>query len=378
LAREQEQKKSKTIKRILLFLIASSLIFTAYANRDKLSFGGIAEWAGEISLNNAKGGGYPVSISGNTVLELLDFDGDVAMLTDTAFMVYNRTGKEIVNSQHGYGSAAVACAKNRALIYDIGGQSYKIEGKTKTVLKKETTQKIISGDIAENGTYVIATRSKGFLGELTVIDKSGTQLFKWFSADANIIDVSLNDSATKIAVVTLTTSGGKIRSSLLVFEFGQKNPVINHSFDETLLTQAKYLTKNTIGCVGDNKYITVKGPGKEDLTEYDYNSGYLTGYSFFHDNGTALLISKYSDKRTPSLIYIDVKGYKKVEIPTNSHIKNVLLTQKTIYLLEKNSIIPYSLSGKKLDEISSQSDASQIAFLDNNLYVLGLNELRRY
>ena len=53
------------------------------------------DWVDE-QLGGKKGDGYPVAITGSGVLQMEQVDGRLAVLTDTALLLYNDNGGELV------------------------------------------------------------------------------------------------------------------------------------------------------------------------------------------------------------------------------------------------------------------------------------------
>ena len=376
MALAKEKKKKSKIKRLLLVLVVLVLVVTAYANRRNLSAGSIKDWFSEQSMGRQTGDGFPVTLSGNTVLSIDELNGDPMLLTDTAFLVYNSNGREIVNRQHGYSSAGMAGARQYALIYDTDGTGYKLETKARTLFQKELSQKIITGDVSSGGVHALASRSKGYLGEVTVFDRKGEQLYKWYSADANIFAVALNEKGDRLAVVTVNTDKGEVKSSLLVFDFSKKEPITQFTYPGTLILDAAYINKSTIGLVGDNKYITVAGPNKGNDTVYEYSGRYLTGYSLRPNTGTALLLSQYADKRSPSLIQINAKGTMAFQKDNTDQVRDVFLGEKFTFLLKDTRAISYTAAGEEKNSIETADDSLCIAEVNGKLFVLGLSELR--
>ena len=372
----QEKKKKSAVKRLLLLLVVLVLIVTAYANRRHFSTGSIRDWFSEISMSRQKGDGYPLTLSGNTVLSFNELNGDPALLTDTAFLIYNGSGREIVNRQHGYGNAGMSVTRQYALLYDTDGTGYKLETKARTLFQKELTQKIISGAVSPSGVHALATLSKGYLGEVTVFDLKEEQLYKWYSADANIFAVALNEKGDRLAVATVNTDKGEVKSSLLVFDFGKKEPIAQFSYPGTLILDVSYLDKNTVALVGDNKYITFTGPNKGDDVVYDYSGRHLTGYSLRQGTGAALLLSQYADNRSPSLVQINVKGATAFQKDNSDQIRDVFLGEKTTFLLMDRHIIRYTAAGEEKSKTDTADDSLRLAEVNGKLFVLSLSELR--
>jgi len=366
----------RTAKRLLLFLIVAVVAFSAYANRSRLSFSGITEWVNEISLSGQNGDGYPVSISGLKVSDLCEFNGFTALLTDTAFVAYNKNGNESLNIQHGFASPSVSASAGRSLIYDVGGFGFRIDSISKNIYIEKLEQMIISAEISKSGSYIIATRSKGALGELAVFDSEKNQKYRWFSDEASIIDVSLNDKGDRAAAAVLETKGGEIVSSVLLFQYSKKEPLAKFEFKGSLINNICFVGETTIACVSDNKFITVKGPNKEDVSETGYDGKYLSGFSLRKGTGTAVLLSDNPDLKEPSLCLFDTGGTKKFSVDNSDNIRYVYLGDRDVYLLKDNEAVGYSVSGgEKTKTVKTADDSDRICITGDALMIQGIGEL---
>ena len=75
--------------------------------------------------------------------------------------------------QHSFSTPVLKIGGSRALIYNLGGNSFQIESRSKTILKKDgLSHNILAGDISQSGEFAIVTESEGYFSELTVYDKN--------------------------------------------------------------------------------------------------------------------------------------------------------------------------------------------------------------
>ena len=101
----QKRRKKRTALRVAVRLLIVVAVlgtgFLLWRNWDTLAPEAVLDWVDE-QLGGKKGDGYPVAITGSGVLQMEQVDGRLAVLTDTALLLYNDNGGELVRRSHGY------------------------------------------------------------------------------------------------------------------------------------------------------------------------------------------------------------------------------------------------------------------------------------
>ena len=368
-------KKKKTWRRIVIFLLVFAVVFFVYENRNLLTPDNLIEGL-KFSLAGNKGGnGFPVKVAGNSISSIQSM-GEAALLSDTSFIVLNGKGGEIINRQHGYAQPKMKVTPNRAMIYDMGGKHFKVESKTKTLVEKTMDQNIITAAISVNGTYGVATSSKGYLAEMTVYKPNGIEIFKWYSSEYYIVDMAINYSGKGATVAAVTTKDGDICSVLITFDFRKKEPKAKIELDQTLLLSVDYLQNGNIAAVGDNKTCVVREDGRQK-TEYSFESRSLAAYKVASEGGIALALSDYSDRRKCIAVMVDASGRKKGELQTEVDVRNIDFDGKKALYLSNNRILELNTSAKQLKSFASSADVSAVLLCKNKILAVGMNEIRQ-
>ena len=70
---------------------------------------------------------------------------------------------------------------NTILLYDRGAKKLPVYNKSRELYSKEFDYPIISASLSDRGALLVITETQRYIAEVTVFDKLGGQLFKWYS-----------------------------------------------------------------------------------------------------------------------------------------------------------------------------------------------------
>lgn len=378
----------KPLFKVLLILLVCGLAVFLWINRGNLAPDRVGDWIQDSLLGMGVGPGFPTPITGSDIAKenLLLMDQDAAMVSDTSFVVLNKTAKELSNRQHSFSNPILRVAGSRALIYNLGGNTFQIESRSKTILKKdELTNNILAGDISQSGNFVIATESKGYFSKLTVYGKNSQAtdqddyLYRYYFSDYYITDVTINQEGNSVAAVGVTAFEGALRAALYVFD-DYKSPDAKESpdyiFEDNLILAVRYLDNGNIAVVGDRESYVVNPATKETLS-YPYQQRSLANFEITSDT-LLLALSKSNDGRACDIALLDHNGTVSGEFSTSHKATSMSYRGGTVALLDSGVIYTYSSSGEETGDYDAGSDARKILmYTSNSAYVLGISEIRQ-
>ncbi len=209
-------KRIKTLKRIISVGIIVAFILTITIFH-LTSPTGVSELISNYFVKMGSGTGFPVTINGDSVYDIKNFDDCIAVISDTHFEVYNSKSKELLSEQHGFGDPVLLSSYKRALIFDRSGKDLFVYNLSEKLISKKMKDEIITASIGRNGTFAVATNSKKSASKLYVFDKNDNELFSWNSQSGRINSVAVSNSGETVAITTIKVDGGKYRSNIIVF-----------------------------------------------------------------------------------------------------------------------------------------------------------------
>ncbi|MDQ5983436.1 MAG: hypothetical protein RUMPE_00447 [Eubacteriales bacterium SKADARSKE-1] len=373
-------KFSKQLARFLLILVASVTVVFVFLNRDNLSPDQVMTWASDKIVTFGVGPDFPSHIVGNKVsdknFKLLD--GNVAVVSDTAFVCLNGSAKEIASRQHGFSNPTLKVNSNKALIYDLYGTGLAIESKSTEIYKTNKKDNILSAAVACNGIYGTVTQTKGFTGKLELFHSCKNESFyEYCFSDCYITDMAINKNGKSISTVGVTSKNGGMISNLYIFDGKSENAKLKLDFPDSMLFSVSYLSNGNVVVLGDN-ILSVVNTSNGKKHDYLFENRALTAFDVNEDKGILLSLSLSDDGNSCELLLFDKKGNLEKNIKTDLKIKAVSYNYDRITAVCYGYTYVYKKNGKALGKYDSGKDAKEIIlFSPKGAYVLGFTEIRK-
>ena len=328
----------------------------------------------ELAVNEAnEDDRFNISIESGMGYQLMPMDNALALLDDSSFHVYNLDGKVMNEAQHSYANPILCTSKTKALIYDVGGTQFRLEGKSKTVYDKQTDGVIYLARLSETDCAAVVTKSDKYLSELRVYNEKGNVFFSYYSYDSRIIDIEFNKNSTGCIITVLSAEKGELISKMINYSFGEESPVWTSVGVPTLAMDVRWFDNDTIAMVGDTAYALFDSNGTL-LNKYTYDMP-ITDYA--SSTSAVAVITENSDLRR-TVLTIFTPGAAPVVRVLDGGEKDVFISGSDIYLLAGDYIDIFSSAGEKVGLVNKLSDRfEKLCKNGKYIYLLGYDSIGR-
>lgn len=341
----------KTIRLLKLAGVVFVVVFLLLLALSK--FTGVSTSSFRDGWNNffhsvGRGRGYPYQLNSSSVEKVSVLNGDIYILYDDKTVTLDGSAKEIRSSKHTYAEPAVSMSPDRAIVYDRGGNRYRVENRTEILYNGSTEdgEDIITAAVGKKGNIAVATLSNTATSRMTVLNSTYKETeFAWNCADYTITSVALSDNGKYAAASVLGAKGGKTYSRIYVFEFQYSDPVSVTEYEDTAILAVNFSDNDTVVGVGDNKISFLKNLKKK--TDIDFGTSTLSNFTFSPNGRTVLVLSKYGSMNDQILQCYTGSGRQAFEEPYNVHIKSVYASDSRISVLTREYIDIYGLGGTR-------------------------------
>ena len=243
--RKARRKHILTFLLIVLLLAGLFAAFTYFFNIDWFDSGQNGQ-ALPAESGEANSEGYPVSLAGETVVDLKSMGGYVVMLSETQTIIYSDSGKRIGSDIHGYANPVIKTNSKRALIYDRGGNKFKVLSKNTLIGDKTVSADIVFAVISDSGYVAVATQEDRYLGCLTVYNNELEEIYKWYSSEYQLVDACFYSNSNGCAVLCYGAESGKMNSAVISLDFSKEDIVFEAVIPNTLGIFEKHLTFSSV------------------------------------------------------------------------------------------------------------------------------------
>ena len=372
----RRRKRRRQMAKFIAFILLASIIFGLYVKRDvwfpKLEgigsrFQSVKSSGGELSGEN-----FPLNISGGIDYQVGNLNGYLAILSDAYIYIYTEDGELYEERQHAYANAMLQTSGKKALIYESGGNKFRIDNKRKNLYTKKMEQNIIFARISENGNVAVITTSDTYICKLTVFDDSGEEIYSRNCVE-RVIDLTFNEDGTGCILATSDAADGEIISKIISVSFDSKKDKWTSDALNTMCLKT-YYDRNGILVLGDTKcaYYSNKG---ELLTSYDYPSSLI---DWDYRDGKIAMLFENEIKRQNYFTTIDSEKREPNQNEfSNSSANCIRISGGQVLILSKEGIIKYDFNGGGEKNISSDSAYEKFILIDNYIFLLGYDRIDR-
>ena len=340
---------------------------------------GMGQWFRSVTVGSGEGDGYPTDIVGSTVGRgnFLIENRNVVTVSDTALTAMNGSANRYINRQHSFQNPALRAANGRYLIYNLGGNGFKIEGSSQTMYTGQTENNMMAADIANSGRYALVTEMQGYAWGLQVYLSDHTVQYKYNFSEYYITDISLNGDGTRAAALGVTAKEGSLTSAVYIFDFSNPEPVAVLTYSEVLLERVEYMANGTVVAIGDTVTGMINGTTGEKV-DYQYQSRQMADFAIDR-NRVALALTPYDNRSASKLVILDSGATEICVIETQQKMDAVALYGDTAAILCGTEISGYSASsGDLFGTVQAGPDARSIGLSDEaTIYILGISQIRQ-
>lgn len=372
----RRRKRRRQMAKFIAFILLASIVFGLYVKRDvwfpKLEGIGSRFQSVKSSNGELSGENFPLSISGGIDYQVGDLNGYLAILSDAYIYIYTNDGELYEERQHAYANAMLQTAGKKALIYESGGNKFRIDNKRKNLYTKKMEQNIIFARISENGNVAVITTSDTYVCKLMVFDDSGEEIYSRNCVE-RVIDLTFNEDGTGCILATSDAADGEIISKIISVSFDSKKDNWTSDALNTMCLKT-YYDGNGILVLGDTKCAYYNNKGKF-LTSYDYPSRLIDWD--YHD-GKIVMLFENEIKRHNYFTTIDSEKREPNQNDfSNSSANCIRLSGGQVLIMSKEGIIKYDFKGGGEKNISSESTYEKFILIDDYIFLLGYDRIDR-
>ena len=373
----RRKRKRRTFLRALfrLMVVAALIIGGVYVwkNWDALAPESIIYRINEKLAGGQRGDGFPVEITGSSVLNMSETKDGLALLTDTAVVLLNHKGGELLRRQHGYSNPFMRTNGKWLLIADNGGSRLRIETRAGTAAEMTVKNRIVSAAIGSGGGFAVATdSSKGYTSEVVAYNRQQKKIFHRYDVKLTVLDIALSPNGKSMAVVGIKAEAGAMKCSLLFFDFNKKDPVAEYSGTDLMLFSVKYFPNGTVAAVGDRALWVFDESGSIQQ-KHSYEDCELAGFTL-GDRSAAVALRNFGGSEGGSLLTVNSSGDKAYSIPFEGSFRSLAPDKSGMLLLTSEALYRADAAGvfKKGDSIR---DGRMVCSLGKKIIILGLTSL---
>ena len=369
-------KNAKTLKLFAIVFVVLLLLALAAGQFGGVTLSTISDNIRTAIAGIGSGDGYPYRMNGVEITDAGITNSDLILVYDDTVKVLDSTAKELSNTPHTYDHPVMSCNSGRALIYDVGATSFRVQSKTRVLYEKELSYMILTGAMGKDGTVAIASRTNDAQSMLTVYNTRQEEVFVWKCAKENIITCDVSDNGKLFAVSVLGVDNGSVYSKVHIFNKNDDEPKATFEYSDSAVSSVQFLSNETLFVFGNNICQVIKGEKVKEDIDVSVNTPYKL---YISDNNTAVVVlSKYSSTTQKIIKVYDKSGSELFTQEIDGLVKSVSTDGKYTGVLTDENIQIYNKKGKLCGEASVNTDSEKILISGRNTYVYSADKIEQF
>ena len=357
--------------RLIAVVVIAALALTVWLNWDVMNPEYVWTWVKLQATGGDTGDGYPLSIEGNTVVDMDTVGHQLCVLTDSYLLMYNSTAGETVRRPCAYATPALDTAGKYALIAEVGGKRVRLETLSGTRQEIQAPSTIVSATVADNGNFAVVVDSSSYQSEIWVYSAEGKQKYHWSSASMLVMDVALQGNT--MAVIGTNASGGALRSEMLVMDITTEAAPARYSLEDTLFYHVGIFPDKRIAAVGDTGTLFLD-PSTGVSRSVRYDDRQLLGYAF-SGNRLGLQLGSYGSTADGELFSYASNGDSVFTAAFTGSARWLEADGSGGYLLLSSSGLSHIAADGAATAKGTYSDGMRVVAFDKQAIVLGLTKM---
>lgn len=262
---------------------------------------------------------------------------------------FDLTGEKIFDIQSAIAHPAVCSNGSDAVICDVGGSAIVYGDGSRLDFKNA----IISASLSDGGFLAVCAEEPGYKGAVTVYSPEKSPVYKWYSAERQIVGAAVSPDGERLAVLCSGENGGEIH----IFTFDSEETQGVYSAPE-MLSELLWLGDTICGVGGSGIYYC----NAEGADKGGYDFGKLVPGSF-RVWGEKLVIElrAHSFGGTGELVIINDRGSELGRISPEGEILSLDCGDDGILCLSQSRITLYDTHYN--EAFSADITGAEAAFL---------------
>lgn len=372
----KKRKRKKLIKSLSFFLVFVLVLTLVIANRDKFAEIDLVTAVHTPLFGGKDKAGFPVTITQGVPQQVLQKNGGLAVLTDSALLTYKKSGRKTGEFPHAYSNPGV-CVSDKTqnfLLYDKGGTSFQVMSGGDALYKKEVATPIQLAGFSRAGMAAVIRGTESHATQLSVFDESSNEMYKWMAANEYAVAFDFAPDSKGAAVCTVRAENGELVSTVYLLDFSKDSEAFQVELPGEMAVSVRYASQNEIAVVTDKAATVLTDKGRQK-GRFAYQDESLLSYCYAGSERLLVLTGSDSVDAPAHLTVIGMDGKVDSQGEAAANVTAMAADDSNIYLLYKDSVRQLDRNQKRSRTVNLQFSGSGMTASNNKAYILGQNNL---
>lgn len=291
-----------------------------------------------------------ISYDSNALNTFAVYKGSLVQLSDRKIAIYDAGGRSSYTGNPDYSSPALCSSEKYLLAYDQTGGAYSLYTGFSQVYSASTGYPIADADIVDEGIFVIASRSKEYLGVVEVYSSS-FQMMNKIQKNKYIASADLSADGKTLLIASYYVGETGICTELMVLSIDSDTPSLLLTVENTMPWEAAWLDDKNFVLVCDEGVKFYNESGKV-YSEYGFSEKNVIEYTVSQSTSRVAILCKESgDTASSRLCILSADGKVVFERSFAGNAEQITFYQDQLILISGNTVynIPEDGAGRQFE-----------------------------
>ncbi|MBQ9086557.1 MAG: WD40 repeat domain-containing protein [Clostridia bacterium] len=314
----------------IVFLMVSILVNHREITYDNF-FYLIKDFSGAVDTDHSR---YEtLSYESDSRQNFVLYRGGLATVSPSKISVFTATGRRTYQATSSFSSPYAISSNRYVLIYDTSGNTFSVYNSFARVYTETLDYPVTDACFAEDGSFVIVTRSSDNRSVIRVYNKRFQKAAE-LRSDAFVFDIAADRERDTLVFLTYDAGNGSGQTTLSVRELSTLEEADRIVLEGEFPLACGFLEGNTLALMS-SRYVRIYDSGFEERERSeDYSGGTLSGFSL-NEEGVAVATLDSSQNR---ILAYDRTGKKIFHDTVAFHVSDVGISGSYLFLQTEQGV----------------------------------------
>jgi len=230
-----------------------------------------------------------------------------------------------------------------------------------------TDENIMLGRVNRNGYSVIATEAMGFNGLVTVYNRRGAPVYRWFVGDGHIVDIDIAPNDNTIAIAKISADGAAISSVISFVDISQDEEVATIRREHSMISSISFNRDGTLVAISDTELL---GFNRNGLIRYEVNFNGRNLLTFNKDSENCIVLAFEAGRGNTTLEFFNRDGRPRGSYQTQGRLRNITVSGDVILANRLRTVMKITPNGRSQELITVPHDIVSLQIMDDRRHAL--------
>lgn len=363
----KKEKKNKK-RRIIIWAVIGAVVLVLLVMRvAEIDFSSVKDGSA-FGVSDSQDSGFPYKLSSGSDRYFGSVGSDICVLEDSSYTVLDSSDADVkLSFEHGFSNPVIKTAGSYSLLYDQGGNSYRLDSDSENIYQEKTDNQLLCADVSDSGAVALATTSSDSLSTVYVYNKSLKQKFAYNVSDGYVTSVAVDSRGSRIAFAAVSSENARFKTVVYTMSIDDTTPRAQFEYIGSSVLELRF-SSTDLFVVGSD-FVSVIDSLKTEKQVYEQGSVGAVTYSFTSNGNLIYAYTAYSGSADNNISVVKPSGKVTEVVSTDSAVKDVTGNSSRVSILTAENVITYKISNSKvLAEYKVDDSYSSIQQISSDVY----------